>query len=132
MKSTCNPAEFFLSGNMFSFLAGSLVNRDLEFPLVFLQAPGGAAETNGRPRGEQLRADRRTQRSGENHGELPVRKMDVMRPEISGGPSQTPVCVLQLLKCVLRELSKETEVQRNLLQVHLNGDQPAVQNSVSL
>lgn len=26
-----------------------------------------------------------------------------------------------LLKSVLRELSEETEVQRNLLQVHLNG-----------
>uniref|UniRef100_A0A3Q2ZP97 Origin recognition complex subunit 4 n=1 Tax=Kryptolebias marmoratus TaxID=37003 RepID=A0A3Q2ZP97_KRYMA len=26
-----------------------------------------------------------------------------------------------LLRCVLRELSKETEVQKNLLQVHLNG-----------
>lgn len=28
---------------------------------------------------------------------------------------------LQLLKCVLRDLLEEKEVQRNLLQVHLNG-----------
>lgn len=33
------------------------------------------------------------------------------------------VCVLcvQLLKCVLRDLLEEKEVQKNLLQVHLNG-----------
>lgn len=28
---------------------------------------------------------------------------------------------LQLLKCVLRDLLEEKEVQKNLLQVHLNG-----------
>ncbi|KAG8004677.1 Origin recognition complex subunit 4, partial [Nibea albiflora] len=30
-------------------------------------------------------------------------------------------CIAQLLKCVLRDLLEEKEVQKNLLQVHLNG-----------
>lgn len=33
----------------------------------------------------------------------------------------TPFLCLQLLKCVLRDLLEEKEVQKNLLQVHLNG-----------
>lgn len=31
------------------------------------------------------------------------------------------VSFLQLLRCVLRDLLEEKEVQKNLLQVHLNG-----------
>ncbi|XP_068165102.1 origin recognition complex subunit 4 isoform X2 [Antennarius striatus] len=69
------------------------------------QTPPGAAEADSRPRGEQLRADCWSQRS---------RKDDV-------SDGRCVLVSLQLLKCVLRELLEEKEVQKNLLQVHLNG-----------
>lgn len=36
---------------------------------------------------------------------------------------------LKLLQCVLRDLQKEEKVQKNLLQVHLNGAKPHLNSS---
>lgn len=91
-----------------------------------LQTSAGAAEADGGARREQLDADRWPQRDGEEHGELQVKEEEEEQEE-EKVEEMSDVCVclfvdLQLLKCVLRDLQDEEEVQTNLLQVHLNGE----------
>lgn len=118
-------------GRSQSYLAGSPMQSSgrtvgtaslcCSFPV--LQTLAGTSEADSGARREQLDADRWPQRGREEYGKLRVKE----EQEEEKVEEMSDVCFclfvdLQLLKCVLRDLQEEEEVQTNLLQVHLNGE----------
>lgn len=79
------------------------------------QAPAGVAATDNRARGEQLGAACGSEGDGKIHGERCILGKSIV------SALNIPLLCLQLLKCALRDLLQDKEVQKNLLQVHLNG-----------